>query len=145
MPNLAALRAAVILLSAKTDGGAHMSPPPAVRGLKTDLHYGIFKRPEAICPKLFAVGVNHCHHRLLGTREPCRQFFIRIKMVECRFVVSIVFICRLVECVVPQISCACAAAALDPAAPCSRATRSWSVWTLAMPSLSMRSTQALTP
>ena len=38
-------------------------------------------------------------------------------MVECRFVVSIVFICRLVECVVPQTSCACVAAALDPAAP----------------------------
>ena len=37
MPNLAALRAAIFLLSAKNRwGGAHMCPPPAVRGLNLD-------------------------------------------------------------------------------------------------------------
>ena len=33
MPNLAALRGAIFLLSAKNRWGAHMCPPPAVRGL----------------------------------------------------------------------------------------------------------------
>ena len=35
--------------------------------------------PEAMTSKPFAVGVNHCHHRLLGKREPYRHIFIQIK------------------------------------------------------------------
>ena len=41
MPNLAALRAAIFLLSAKNrwGGGGTYVPPPAVRGLRPSLHY----------------------------------------------------------------------------------------------------------
>ena len=49
------------------------------RSLKTGIHDDLFKMPETISPKPFAVGVNRWHHRLLGTREPYRQFFIKIK------------------------------------------------------------------
>ena len=39
MPNLAALRAAIFLLSAKNRwGGTYVPPPPAVRGLKEIVH-----------------------------------------------------------------------------------------------------------
>ena len=71
MPNLAALRAAIFLLSAKNRwGGAHMCPPPAVRGLN-------------ICPYCNSntvPTVNHllleCHHFDLHRRHItayCRQ------------------------------------------------------------------------
>ena len=59
--------------------GAFNAPPPrksrvakypATAGLKTGLHDDLFKILEAISPKPFAVVVNLCHYRLLGTREP---------------------------------------------------------------------------
>ena len=34
---------------------------------------------EAVSPTPFAIVVNRCHHRILGTREPCRHFFDRNK------------------------------------------------------------------
>ena len=49
------------------------------RPSKTGLHSDLFKILEAISREPFAVGVNRCHHRLLGTIEPYRQIFIKIK------------------------------------------------------------------
>ena len=62
------------------------------RGLKRGLHDDLSKMLEAISPKPFPVGFNRCHHCLLGTREPYRQIYIKIKNGRvsciCRFVVE---------------------------------------------------------
>ena len=59
MPNLAALHAAIFLLSAKNRWGAHMCPPPAVRGLRIFMPLLKSKILKAIGLKLWQLHISN--------------------------------------------------------------------------------------